>query len=236
MPITPVDYNPFAAQYGTPSNYTDPRRRQPPQVPQQASTMPAPGLEEPLPFDQPAMDASRRRMDSDPGVRTARGLVTRGQQAQQDMAFRDLRRRFANNPQALSMLKYLEAQQRYEGQVANTLKAAQLRGSQPMDTLPNDPASVVRPGELQQMQRAPIPRMQPQTLPADPSSVARPGEYGQVMNPPMQRMQYRPGQGIPQQQNYAPMRPRPGMVVNGYRLVNPAKPNDRASWQPVTEK
>ena len=122
------------------------------------------------------------------------------------------------------MIKYLEAQQRYEGQVANTLKAAQLRGTQPMDTLPNDPASVVRPGELQQMRQAPIPRM-PLQRPSqvDPSSVARPGEY-------------RPGQGIPRQQSYAPMRPRPGMVVNGYRLVNPAKPNDRASWQPVTEK
>lgn len=207
MPITPVDYNPFAAQYGTPNTYTDPRRRQPPQAPQQASTMPAPGLEEPLPFDQPAMEASRRRMDSDPGVRTARGLVTRGQQAEQDLLFRDLRQRFANNPQAMSMLRYLERQQQYDNKVTQALKSAQLRSSQPMDTLPNDPASV-----------------------------ARPGEYGQVRNPPVQRMQYRPGQGIPQQQNYQPMRPRPGMVVNGYRLVNPAKPNDRASWQPVTEK
>lgn len=204
MPITPVDYNPFAEQYGSPNRYTDPRRRQPPQ----ASTMPAPGLEEPLPFNEPEMVQSRQRMDADPGVRTARGLVQRGQQAQQDTLFQDLRARFINNPQALSMLKYLEAQQRYENQAAKTMKAAQLRPTLPMDTLPQDPSSVARPGELQQFSQQPRPRL-----------------------PSVQ-----PGSGIPRQQNYQPMRPRPGMVINGYRLVNPAKPNDRASWQPVTEK
>jgi hypothetical protein len=207
MPITPVDYNPFAAQYGEPNRYTDPRRRQPPQTPQ-VSTMPAPGLEEPQPFNDPEITQSRQRMDADPGVRTARGLVRRGEEATQDRLFQDLRSRFINNPQALSMLKYLEAQQRYGDQTLKTLKAAQLRPAQPMDTLPADQSSVARPGEYQQAQM-PAQRMQPAQ---------------------------QPGSGIPRQQNYQAMRPRPGMVVNGYRLVNPAKPNDRASWQPVTEK
>lgn len=198
MPITPVDYNPFAAQYGEPNRYTDPRRKPPPQGPQ-VSTMPAPGLEEPQPFNEPEMVQSRQRMDADPGVRTARGLVRRGEQAQQDTLFQDLRSRFINNPQALSMLKYLEAQQKYGNQTLKAMEAAKL-GPQ-----------------------------QPQVLPADQSSVARPGELQQMS-------QMQPGSGIPRQQSYQPMRPRPGMVVNGYRLVNPAKPNDRASWQPVTEK
>lgn len=249
MPITPVDYNPFAEQYGSPNRYTDPRRRQPPQ----ASTMPAPGLEEPLPFNEPEMVQSRQRMDADPGVRTARGLVQRGQQAQQDTLFQDLRARFINNPQALSMLKYLEAQQRYENQAAKTMKAAQLRPTLPMDTLPQDPSSVARPGEYEQA-RMPLQRIQPpsadyrpggvQTMSReplqriqDPSSVAQPGELQQFSQQPRPRLpSVQPGSGIPRQQNYQPMRPRPGMVINGYRLVNPAKPNDRASWQPVTEK
>lgn len=37
-------------------------------------------------------------------------------------------------------------------------------------------------------------------------------------------------QGGPYQQR---MRAKPGMVVNGYRLMNPAKPNDPQSWQPI---
>jgi hypothetical protein len=147
-------------------------------------------------------------MQADPGVRTARGLVRRGEQATQDRLFQDLRQRFIGNPQALSMLKYLEAQQKYGDRTLDTLKAAQLRPAQPMDTLPPDPSSVARPGEYQQA-----------SMPA------------QRMQPAQQ-----PRQQIPQQQTYQSMRPRPGMVVNGYRLVNPAKPNDRASWQPVTEK
>lgn len=212
MPITPVDYNPFAAQYGEPNRYTDPRRKPPPQGPQ-VSTMPAPGLEEPQPFNEPEMVQSRQRMDADPGVRTARGLVRRGEQAQQDTLFQDLRSRFINNPQALSMLKYLEAQQKYGNQTLKAMEAAKLGPQQPQ-VLPADQSSVARPGELQQMSQ-----MQPrQQSPLQPA----------------QRMQ--PGSGIPRQQSYQPMRPRPGMVVNGYRLVNPAKPNDRASWQPVTEK
>jgi hypothetical protein len=200
MPISPVDYDPFAPEYGGEDQFTRPTPGLTPRQPAQMAT-------EPPPFDEPAMRASQARMQADPGVRTARGLVRRGEQATQDRLFQDLRQRFIGNPQALSMLKYLEAQQKYGDRTLDTLKAAQLRPAQPMDTLPPDPSSVARPGEYQQASM-PAQRMQPQ----------------------------QPGSGVPQQQQYRAMRPRPGMVVNGYRLVNPAKPNDRASWQPVTEK
>jgi hypothetical protein len=192
-------------------------------------------------------------------------MIRRGEQANQDRLFQDLRSRFINNPQALSMLKYLEAQQKYGDRTLDTLKAAQLRPAQPMDTLPPDPSSVARPGEYERA-RMPAQRIQPpsagyrpgelQTFSQeplqriqDPSSVARPGELQQYSQAPMRRMEsmdraqpqarlpsIQAGSGVPQQQRYQSMRPRPGMVVNGYRLVNPAKPNDRASWQPVTEK
>ncbi len=248
MPISPVDYDPFAPEYGGEDQFTRPT---PGLQPRQQTQVPS----EPAPFDEPAMRASQARMQADPGVRTARGLVRRGEQATQDRLFQDLRQRFIGNPQALSMLKYLEAQQRYGDQTLNAMKAAQLRPAQPMDTLPADPSSVARPGEYERAQM-PAQRIQPpsadyrpgelQTFSQeplqriqDPSSAARPGEVQAMGQRPASQARLpsvQPGSGIPQQQQYQAMRPRPGMVVNGYRLVNPAKPNDRASWQPVTEK
>jgi hypothetical protein len=249
MPMTPVDYDPFAPDYGNEDQFTRPTPGLSPRQPAQMAS-------EPPPFDEPMMRASQARMQADPGVRTARGLVRRGEEATQDRLFQDLRQRFIGNPQALSMLKYLEAQQKYGDQTLKTLKAAQLRPAQPMDTLPpDDPSSVARPGEYERAQM-PAQRIQPPSAGyrpgelqtrsqeplqriQDPSSVARPGELqamGQGAARQARLPSVQPGSGIPRQQNYQSMRPRPGMVVNGYRLVNPAKPNDRASWQPVTEK
>lgn len=196
MGIKPVDYNPFATQYGQPDQYTSPSpymRR--PQAP--AREVVAPGYMEPgrqEPWD-PSQLPDYARQEADPGVRTARGMINRGNKAEADKVFQELRQRFINNPQALSMLKFLQAQQGYEQQRTKALQ------------------SMVTPE-------------QQQTIP----------QWPQSYQPPNQLQQQGPREQIPRQQQYQSMRPRPGMVVNGYRLVNPAKPNDPTSWQAIGGK
>ena len=205
MGITPVDHNPFATQYG-PANgpITSRTRGMQPPAPREYPRLPAvtraplppagvdaPGLQQPWGRDQ-----INQMVDDAQGKRTAIGMIQRGQKADAQMIIDDMKRRYANNPGAMSMINFLAAQHNYGDAMSNTLKRM----------IPRQPGAQPRPVEQIDPRTQVVGPTQPQQEPV----MQQPPRYG---NTP----------------------PRQGMVVNGYRLVDPSRPNDRSSWQPIRQ-
>lgn len=216
MGFTPVDYHPFATQYDTPNGPAMGPRRPGTQPPAPRAT-----LSQTLPYEEPGLTEpwTREQVDQavrgDPGVRTARGLADRGKAAQSQMIIDDMKRRYGNNPGAMAMIKFLDANGKYGDVMTSTLKRMTPRGQQ------------------QGPQPRPFDEIDPAT-----QAVAPPYQGGMEMPIQQRGQEYtpqnpRPVYGRPQQRQ--PMMPRPGMVLNGHVLLDATRPNDRNSWKRIDQ-